>query len=441
MNIMAGQAFYNHMVLVDPHDGTRNTVYIGGQLSSAKSTDGGATWRIISNWLAQFRLPYVHADFHAAAFTTLKGNPALIFGTDGGLFVSTDGGGTFSSQKNDGISSYLIYAVAGNPKHPDDVLIGLQDDGTRWREGKTGTYNQVLGGDGFGVGWSQADDRASLASIYYSFIVRDVTGPPSTQRKWRVGWTGIDEFFNPALTYFNTSLATPRASADPAGLTFFHRTRFRLYRTTNGAASWSCVMETPPLATPGNGASATCAPPTTPPTARLALRAGSHPIGVSPEDLKHFGVLANSGWLYTTVDGGEAWSSRNLITAVPAWPGFNATLAYASNTTLYVGNEAPIGTAVRVLKSIDGGTTWTNASAGLPPVPTTKLVVSARDASGNTVYAGTWIGVYETTDGGTSWHLYGSALPVVVVSDLYMPPDGSYLRGSTYGRGVWETRF
>ena len=140
--------------------------------------------------------------------------------------------------------------MAGNPKHPDDVLIGLQDDGTRWREGKTGTYNQVLGGDGFGVGWSQASERVSLASVYYSYIVRDVAGPPSTQHKWRVGWTGIEEFFNPALTYFNTSLATPRASADPGGLTFFHRTRFRLYRTTNGAASWTCVMETPLAATP-----------------------------------------------------------------------------------------------------------------------------------------------------------------------------------------------
>ncbi len=92
MDIMAGQAFYNQMMLVDPNDSTRNTVYIGGQLSSAKSTDGGATWRIITNWLAQFRLPYVHADHHAAAFTTLRGDPAMLFGTDGGLFISTDGG-------------------------------------------------------------------------------------------------------------------------------------------------------------------------------------------------------------------------------------------------------------------------------------------------------------------------------------------------------------
>ena len=67
MNIMADQAFYNQMLLVDPSDAARNTVYIGGQLSSAKTHRRRATWRIISNWLAQFGLPYVHADFHAAA--------------------------------------------------------------------------------------------------------------------------------------------------------------------------------------------------------------------------------------------------------------------------------------------------------------------------------------------------------------------------------------
>ena len=43
------------------------------------------------------------------------------------------------------------------------MLIGLQDNGTRWRVGPTGTYNQVFGGDGFGVAWSQADDLISLA--------------------------------------------------------------------------------------------------------------------------------------------------------------------------------------------------------------------------------------------------------------------------------------
>jgi len=423
MDIMAGQAFYNQMILVDPADASRNTVYIGGQLSSAKSTDGGGTWLLTSHWLAQYGLPYVHADHHAAAIATIKGSPILMLGTDGGLFTSDDGGASFSSQKNDGMSSYLIYALAGNPKHADDVLIGLQDNGTRWRVGPTGTYNQVFGGDGFGVAWSQADDLISLGSVYYSFIIRNRRNPANTQSKWEVGWNGIAEFNNPATSYFRTALATPSASADPSGLTFFHRTQTKLYRTTDGAANWKSVLNTAPI----------------------LLRAGMHPIGISPVDLNHFGVLGNGGNAWFTANAGATWSNKVLTALAPGWPGFNATLAYADNDVMYVGNEAAVGTAMRVIKSIDGGSTWVNRSGAgataLPPVPINKLIVSSRDGSGNTVYAATWIGVYETTDGGATWHLFGSGLPIVNVSDLYMPPDGSYLRVSTFGRGVWEIKY
>jgi photosystem II stability/assembly factor-like uncharacterized protein len=200
-------------------------------------------------------------------------------------------------------------------------------------------------------------------------------------------------------------------------LTFFHRTRFKLYRTTNGAANWQSLLNTTPI----------------------LLRAGSHPIGISPVDLNHFGVLGNGGNFWFTDNGGATFTNKVLTVVAAPWPGFNATLAYANNQTMYVGNEAPIGTAMRVIKSIDGGNTWANASAGLPAVPISKLLVSPSNP--NTIYAGTWIGVYESTDGGTSWHLFGQGLPVVTVTDLYMPTDGSYLRVSTYGRGVWETRF
>ena len=452
MDIMFDQAFYNQMVLVDPSDAARNTVYIGGQFSSAKTTNGGNTWRVVSAWLAQNGLPYVHADHHAAAIATIKGTPILLFGGDGGLFTSDDGGKTFSSQKNDGMSSYLIYALTGNPKHADDVLIGLQDNGTRWRVGPTGTYNQVFGGDGFGVAWSQADDLISLGSVYYSFIIRNRRNPANTQYKWEVGWTGIPEFSDPALSYFRTALATPSAAADPTGLTFFHRTRFKLYRTTNGAASWHSVFETfnpnPP-------------PPAPQHPGRVLLRAGMHPMGTSPDDLTHFGVLGNGGHAFFTADAGATWDKKVIVPApptpgdlvepgativvLPGWPGFNATLAYADNQTMYIGNEAPIGTTQRVIKSTDGGATWAHANGTganvLPPVPVSKLIVSPRDPAGKTLYAATWIGVYATTDGGANWHLFGSGLPIVNVSDLYMPTDGSYLRVSTYGRGVWEMKF
>ena len=458
MDIMYDQPTYNQMLLVDPSDASRNTVYIGGQFSSAKTTNGGATWRVVSAWLAQNGLPYVHADFHAATTATISGKQILLFGTDGGVFTSDDGGATFSTQKNQGMSSYLIYALTGNPKHADDVLIGLQDNGTRWRVGPTATYNQVFGGDGFGVAWSQADDLVSLGSVYYSFIIRNRRNPSNVSNKWEAGWTGIPEFNNPNLSYFRTSLATPTAAADPSGLTFFHRTVFKLYRTTNGAASWQPVFET----FNPNGP-----PPASQTAGRVLLRAGMHPIGISPDNINHFGVLGNGGHAFFTADGGTTWLKKVITSppfvaptpmepgATPAlvagWPGFNSSMAYADNDTIYIANEAPVGQTtplnppLRVIKSIDGGNTFTPASGSvpnrLPNVPINKLLVSNRDASGQTVYAATWIGVYVTTDGGANWTLFGSGLPTVNVSDLYMPPDGSFLRVSTFGRGVWEHKF
>ena len=227
-------------------------------------------------------------------------------GTNGGLFPWYDGGATFSSKKNEGMSSYLIYALTGNPTHTDDVLIGLQDNGTRWRVGPTGVYNQVFGGDGFGVAWSQADDLISLGSVYYSFIIRNRRNPANTSNKWEVGWTGIPELNNPTLSYFRTSLATPSATADPTGLTFFHRTVYKLYRTINGAGSWQKVFETNNPNPPDGSQTA----------GRVLLRAGMHPIGISPVNINHFGVLGNGGHAFYTADGGATWLKK-VITSPP----------------------------------------------------------------------------------------------------------------------------
>ncbi len=103
MNICHGQCWYNQSILVDPRDASRNTVWIGGDLGSAQTTDGGATWTIKTWWLYSQvpGIPYAHADHHAAVFKT-TGTPSIILGTDGGLSVSEDDGATFSTAKNRG---------------------------------------------------------------------------------------------------------------------------------------------------------------------------------------------------------------------------------------------------------------------------------------------------------------------------------------------------
>ena len=127
---------------------------------------------------------------------------------------------------------------------------------------------------------------------------------------------------------------------------------------------------------------------------------------------------------------------------MPGHKGFNSNIAYANNKVLYVASENPntgaAGQSVYVVKSTDGGETWKAASNGLPIAPISRLLTAPNDLTGNTVYAATYLGIYRTLDGGASWTQYGAGLPTVQISDLYMPADGSFLRASTYGRGVWD---
>ena len=65
-------------------------------------------------------------------------------------------------------------------------------------------------------------------------------------------------------------------------------------------------------------------------------------------------------------------------------------------------------------------------------------MIQNHPTDSNTLYAGTDFGLYRSTDAGANWARYGSGLPMVAVLDLYVAPDGSFLRVGTYGRGVWE---
>jgi subtilisin-like proprotein convertase family protein len=443
MNVMGTQAWYNHMILVDPTDAARNTVYLGGNLSSAKTTSGGTSWTLISNWLpggsaSTASLPYVHADFHCAAYSSFGSTARLYFGTDGGLFTSTDGGTTWDDTKNKGLVNHLVYALAANPGVAGSALVGLQDNGTRIRSGTTSTFNQVRGGDGFGVAWAQAVTSASavsMSSYVYNSIQRATTSPVTTQANWSTFTTGLGTTGSSdggSSYYFVTPIITPPATADPSGQVFF--TYGNGGTGTNSkkiflssAAGWTTI------GTAGSNGF----------TAGRFVRSVSHGLGVSPVDLQHIAAAENGGYVLLTSNGGTSWTEVFLGSTGTdgqniGWVGFNANIAWANNSLLYICSEAQPAGATRVAKSANGGATWSAAATGLPDVPVTKLAVDPGDATGNTVYAATWLGVYRTTNGGGNWSLFGTGLPQGRASDLWVAPDSSSLRVATWGRGVWE---
>jgi hypothetical protein len=430
MDLMNGQAWYNQMILVDPRDAARNTVYIGGQLSTAKTTDGGQTWAIITNWLGFFGLPYAHADFHCAAFSPMNNN--ILFGSDGGIFVSRDNGATLDNAKNDGLVDHLVYSVTSEGKDPDQTLIGLQDDGTRYRTPHTTNWNQVFGGDGLGTGWSQANNDVSFCTVAGDFYFRSLTNPPDQQSKF------IDADNNDILDFtfnFHTPLVTPNAQSDPTGNVFFTYTGTFIWRTVDEGGHWISIanIDESPIF-PGN---IHAGPPFT-----MFFRDVTHGLGVS-SDLSHVGVASTGGRVALSGDGGATWSVVSLNSEVPGFSSFTSNVTWSSNSTVFVTSLNQNPAAVHVVKSTRGGApgSWTAAQTGLPAVPVTRLRVDPRDRSGQTIYAATHLGVYRTTNGGASWDLFGTGLPQVAVTDIYTSPDGSRVQIATFGRGVWEVNF
>ncbi len=437
MNVLNGQAWYNQAILVDPSDSTRNTVYLGGTYYSAKTTDGGSTWRILSEWLPGWAkangltpMPYLHADMHATAYKG-TGTPRVMIGSDGGLFVSTDGGATWDSSKNTNLVTHMFYTLIGNPLFPNFVMGGLQDNGTRVRVDNTGIFNQSNGGDGFGVGFSQANAETALQSVYNLSMRRGRTQMPPrayTEMASSRGSASDGGFYTP--------IYSPTPTADPTGLVFFtygaYNTVGNVYKTVNGGINWTSVTNIGKANSglPGGGTT--------------QFRDNPFGFGASPTNINHMAIGANGGRCFVSLDGGVTWASNLATDSVQGWPGFVGNVTWATDNIIYVTSTSQseglyTGVAtVRVVKSMDQGATWVAAGNGLPDVPVNKVQVDPRDTTGNTVYAATHVGVYRTTDGGANWAPFGAGLPNVRVNDIYMPPDGGYLRVATYGRGMWQ---
>ena len=403
-SLLGGQAGYNQLVVVDPSNAS--VAYFGGQLLLARTADGGSTYTQKTNWLGQFSLSYVHADFHAAAML----GTTLIVGSDGGLFKSTDAGTTFTDALNVGITSHLIYSVGSSPAYPNSIIGGFQDNGTRVRSSVTPTtFNQYIGGDGFGS-LVHPTNGLMLGSLYYTRIYKSTT---ATGNVFNAANTGITESNSQTAAPFNTGIV-PWAG-DAGGNTIFTWVNAKVYKSTNFAGSWAAI-----------GISGL-------PTTSFVIRS----VGVAPSNVNIVGLVANGGRVYQTTNGGTSWSLAGTL------PNNNLSLSKVTYdpvnpSILYVASAAATATASHLWKSVNGGASFTAIDGGGFPAGVPVNTVRVDPGNTSVVYAGTHLGIYRSIDGGTNWARFGSGLPLVNVEDIYISPTSSVVRIATFGRGFWQ---
>ena len=256
--------------------------------------------------------------------------------------MSDDDGATFSTEKNKGLTTHLFYTVAGNAEFPNLVIGGLQDNGTRVRTDNGKTYNQVIGGDGTGAAYSQANTNTVIGSFQGAGMRANYSNnPPTTFQGTIPATTGLADFGFP----FFTAVVPAPAALDATGRVFFHFSNTRVWRTLNGGLSWQIIgvartqAGQPPIS------------PGFPADGSRTFRSSPYNLGVSPTDLNRIAVGAAGAFLDITTNGGKTWTDIDLAKRVTGYQNFVTNVTWQDDKTIWITSVAQTPGAVRVIKA------------------------------------------------------------------------------------------
>jgi len=200
----------------------------------------------------------------------------------------------------------------------------------------------------------------------------------------------------------------------PTGDMVFTSSNTVVYKTVNYADSWTALGTT---GLPGG----------------IVIRN----IGVARTNPDVVAIAASGGRVFLTNNGGVSWAQA----ATPPNNGLSLSYVWFDTTNsdvVYLASVAPDSTRNHLWKSTNFGLTWTAIDGGAFPAGVPVDVVKNDPLNPVVVYAGTHLGVYRSPDGGATWTRHGSGMPLVEVTDLYLSPDMTLVRASTFGRGFWE---
>ena len=383
--IASTQAWYDMAITASPTNA--DEIYTGF-LNIWKSVNGGVTMTQVNSWSAPSSASYSHADIH---FLRYYGNK-LYCGSDGGIYVTTNGGTNFT----DLTKSMQIgqpYKIAVAQQTSNKIISGLQDNGGHVFNGIR--WQNFYGADGMDVAIDPNNSNLSYGFIQYGqsfyrsttggasggFLCgapADETGTNDTGGKW-VTPLAINNFGEVFAAYRN------------------------FYKLVNNA--WAIQNTTPDTI----GAT------------DVEL------IAIDPSDNNTI-YIANNTDIYKSDDKGLTFSLLHTSTATIVGLTVHST---DSNIVYY-------NTSSQVMKSVNGGFTFSPiTTSGMPSISRTCIV--HQNNAVNSLYLGTTLGVYYYDDIAASWSPFDTGLPNVKVTDLEINYIDNNITAATYGRGVWRS--
>ncbi|MCW9097464.1 MAG: hypothetical protein OQJ93_08750, partial [Ignavibacteriaceae bacterium] len=396
------QGWYSHDVAINQWN--PNELMVAG-LAVWNSTDGGETIQQKSDLIVLLGRPpiggpeggptYVHGDIHS--IIQHPTNPSTYyFGTDGGVFKTTDFGETFQSCNGRYQTLQLYNGTSTSQQDSLFTVGGTQDNSTVIFDGDL-AWIRVIGGDG---SWSAVDatnDSIIYSSEQYLTLFRS-TDRGSSYSDIIPPYPLVTSFIAPFIVGHNNS-------------NLIYAGRDYIYKSTNAGISWFATNGNNVL--DGNPA--------------LAME-----ISYSDENKVYVATapVTNRSGIFITTNGGTSWT--NITGSLPdrypadiAVDPINDDIVFIS----FYGFGIP-----HIYKSIDSGSDWADVSDNLPDIPIPAVIVDPNNT--NHIYIGTDIGVFVSTNGGGNWQDFNDGLPDVVQGmDLNICNANDVIRVMTHGNG------
>jgi len=402
-----------------------NTVYITGQ-SLASTDDGGKTWKGLS-WPSNGVFEKAFGDWRAM-WVDPQDSDRLIFGSDGGVYISYDRGKTCHHCYNIPLGEF--YAIGVDMEDPYNIYGGMQDHDS-WKGPSNGWAGEVSssdwvtvgGGDGMYNCIDPTDSRWMYNNREFGTMWRldqklgvQTTITPRREpgkERLRFNWTApiMLSPHNPAIVYTAAQV---------------------LFRSLDRGDHWMEIspdLTTNEKAKQGGAGNISYCTITT--------------ISESPVKPGIIWVGTDDGKVQVTTDGGATWKDCTAkIAAAGAPDNFWVSRVLASPHGAGTAFVAKTGLRfddfrVCLCKTVDYGESWASINGNLPGKPVNVIIQDRKNA--DLLFAGTEQGVYVSIDGGKKWIPFKNNMPWIKVTDLVIHPRENDLVVATYGRGLFVT--
>jgi photosystem II stability/assembly factor-like uncharacterized protein len=370
----------------------------------ADGPDSGLNWSFLGPKpiASEYWSGNENAGGHIAAIAPHPTDPNICYiaSDTGGVWKTTNGGGIWTP-KTDTLPTMNHGALALDPLNPDIIYAG------------TGSLNTGNTGDGLfrstdgGENWT----KIAPASLVGSQISHIAIHPTNPQIIHVSGSGGYVRSTNGGTTWTiqlagvsNSVILNP---TNP-NIVYVGRSGQGVYRSIDGGNTVTKLTN----GIPGSGISAVYVE-----------------IAKSNPDVVYACMLNTNGSLngvYRTADGGNSWVKKANTPNFPAYGNYCCFLAVSPTNPdhVFVGGVDPRYEVAGVLRTLDGGNTWTDISNGPPWLHPDHhcMAFGPAASSGQTVWQGNDGGIYKSINNGDTWINLNSTLAAAQIYNVVQHP-------------------